>query len=145
MQIRSNIHYCYVNGNRATILSPWNAKEKKSWGRFFIDRKLSVPEKENTWVIESARKIIWVVGLRIDDRCKVTQNPKPLVLFGNRHRPLLNHARTGLGSSVFHDLIEQGRLHHRNEYQGKCQAEQGSPEMSIVIHMIAAFFPYKRT
>ena len=41
MQIRSNIHYCYVNGNRATILSPWNAKKKSSV--VFIDRKLSVP------------------------------------------------------------------------------------------------------
>ena len=51
----------------------------KKLSDFFVDSKMSQPEKENTWIVVSGGEVAWIVGRRIDDRFKVTDNSKEVL------------------------------------------------------------------
>lgn len=50
---------------------PLGMENMKKLSDFFIDIKLSIPQKEKTWILTDGIDIIWVMGHRIDDRYKV--------------------------------------------------------------------------
>lgn len=51
---------------------PLGMKGWKLLSDFFIDQKLSVPEKEKTWLLIHQNEIVWVIDHRLDDRFKIT-------------------------------------------------------------------------
>lgn len=59
------------------VFHPFGMKGQKKVSDFFTDIKLNRIEKEQCWLLLSENKIVWVIGLRLDDRFRVkdsTQN-----------------------------------------------------------------------
>jgi tRNA(Ile)-lysidine synthase len=45
--------------------------KKKKLSRFLIDQKIAMHQKEKIWILAQDQKIIWVSGMRMDERFKV--------------------------------------------------------------------------
>jgi tRNA(Ile)-lysidine synthetase-like protein len=62
---------------RGAIFQPFgmNGKSKKV-SKLFKDEKLSLLQKENTWILYSNEDIVWVIGIRQDERFKINIDTK---------------------------------------------------------------------
>ncbi|WP_188360839.1 tRNA lysidine(34) synthetase TilS [Flavobacterium orientale] len=58
---------------------PFGMNGKKKLSKFFKDEKFSIIDKENTWLLCSDNQIVWLVGKRMDDRFKVTENTQTIL------------------------------------------------------------------
>ena len=90
-RISKQSKYAYVDTKALTfplILRKWEPSDyfypfglqkasgkpsKKKIGKYLRDEKLSLHEKEDTWVLCSGEKIVCLLGHRLDDRFKITE------------------------------------------------------------------------
>ena len=58
---------------------PFGMKGNKKLSKFFKDEKLSLLAKEKIWLLLSDNQIVWVIGIRPDDRFKVDDNTQEII------------------------------------------------------------------
>lgn len=59
---------------------PLGMDQIKKLSDFFVDQKIPVPEKQRTWILASGRKIVWIMGYRIDNRFRITEQTKNVLV-----------------------------------------------------------------
>ena len=64
------------NWHKGDKFIPLGMKNFKKLSDFFVDEKISISEKDTTWLLFSESNLVWVIGKRIDDRFKVTSKTK---------------------------------------------------------------------
>lgn len=60
---------------------PLGMNNRKKISDFLIDKKISGGEKDAVTVLESAGEIVWVVGMRLDNRFKLTESTSQPIAF----------------------------------------------------------------
>lgn len=83
--IPTDINYAFIDADKVSyplVLRRWKTGDylypigmgmkKKKVSKLFIDNKVPIHEKEHTWILESDKRIVWVTGMRLDERFKVT-------------------------------------------------------------------------
>lgn len=59
---------------------PFGLGRKKKISNFFVDKKIGSYQKINTWLMLSGNKIAWIVGHRTDERFKIDEKTKQVLV-----------------------------------------------------------------
>jgi tRNA(Ile)-lysidine synthase len=54
--------------------------KKKKISRFLIDKKIPLHQKEQLWLVENNKRIVWIAGMRLDERFKVLGNTEKVLV-----------------------------------------------------------------
>jgi tRNA(Ile)-lysidine synthase len=66
--------------NEGDVFQPFGMEGKsKKVSKLFKDEKLSLIDKEKVWLLCSNNQVVWVVGIRQDERFKIDSNSKKLL------------------------------------------------------------------
>ena len=52
---------------------------KKKLKKYFIDNKIPQEERNNIWLLADGNHVVWIVGYRISEMCKVTDSTKRII------------------------------------------------------------------
>jgi tRNA(Ile)-lysidine synthase len=66
--------------NEGAVFQPFGMEGKsKKVSKLFKDEKLSLIDKENTWLLYSNDEIVWVIGIRQDERFRIENKTKNIL------------------------------------------------------------------
>jgi tRNA(Ile)-lysidine synthase len=88
IQYDSNGNIAYINADKVQgklKIRKWkqgdwfiplgmNGKQKIS--DYFVNNKFSLKDKEDTWLLCDSEKVVWIIGHRSDNRCRIDSGTK---------------------------------------------------------------------
>lgn len=92
VEMNKNNRYLYADYDKLTFplqlrrwhegdwIIPFGMEGRKKLSDYFTDRKFSLRDKENVWVLLSGEDIVWIVGERSDNRFRVTDETINLLM-----------------------------------------------------------------
>lgn len=92
-EVNKEMKYCAIDAQlvefplvlrkwrQGDYLYPFGMTKKKKVSKVLIDAKIPLHEKEAIWVIESNKKIVWVAGVKSDNRFRVTEKTQNVLVF----------------------------------------------------------------
>ena len=92
-EINKELKYCAVDSTllefplilrkwkQGDYLYPFGMTKKKKVSKVLIDAKIPLHEKEKIWVLESNKKIVWIIGVKSDNRFRVTDKTENVLVF----------------------------------------------------------------
>jgi tRNA(Ile)-lysidine synthase len=92
-KINKELKYCAVDftllefplilrkWKQGDYLYPFGMTKKKKVSKVLIDAKIPLHDKEKIWVLESNKKIVWIIGVKSDNRFRVTDKTKNVLVF----------------------------------------------------------------
>ncbi len=60
---------------------PFGMKGRKKVSDYLTDRKFSISQKEQQWVLCCGERIVWLIGERIDNRFRIDENTKRILIY----------------------------------------------------------------
>lgn len=88
VEIKYNRHFLYVDAEKIKYplklrkwrtgdwFIPFGMRGRKKLSDYFTDRKFSLKDKDDAWILTSSEDIVWIVGERNDDRFRITEDTK---------------------------------------------------------------------
>lgn len=79
---QDELHYPLIirHWQHGDYFYPLGMDQMKKLSDFFVDSKVPVPQKERTWILASGKKIVWIMGYRIDHRFRITEKTRKILL-----------------------------------------------------------------
>ena len=58
------------------FFQPLGMKGMKKLSDFFVDEKFTLADKEDAWLLTNGEEIVWLIGIRLDDRYKISPSTR---------------------------------------------------------------------
>lgn len=59
---------------------PFGMNGRKKISDFFVSEKMSILQKDNQWILKSDNNVVWIIGRRADNRFRITDSTKRIMI-----------------------------------------------------------------